>query len=81
MNFGASYALPYFPELDEADTASECRNRLFAAQAVSLALAKPDHDPTLTLDEKGVCVNYASGGAGILDLSSTGPVSSLFIAT
>jgi len=43
------------------------------SQAVRLPLAKPDHDPTLTLNQEAVCVNYASGGAGILAASTIGP--------
>jgi hypothetical protein len=54
---------------------------VFTAQAVKLPLAKPDHDPTLTLNQEAVCVNYASGGAGILEASTIGPVSGLFTVT
>ncbi|KAG0578716.1 hypothetical protein KC19_4G044500 [Ceratodon purpureus] len=50
-----------------------CNGRIFAdllAAVMKLPLAPPSLSTTLTLDQKGVCVNYASGGAAILRSSS-----------
>jgi len=67
------YGITYFKGVA---TGRFCDGRIipdFLAQAVKLPLAKPDHDPTLTLNQEAVCVNYASGGAGILAASTIGP--------